>query len=165
MRAAAFRRLVTMDETGLLEKILGFLEDRKVPYCIIGGQAVNGYVEPLESLDLDIAVAVEDPRSLIEELKGLFKVTLQRHIINIEQSGSELRAQIQTDPRYAAFVPAAEQQRGAGPRDASGAAGRCLERENLGGCGSGASQEQTADRPGRYRAHSEVLPAPSGQGT
>jgi hypothetical protein len=68
MRAAAFRRLVTMDETGLLEKILGFLEDRKVPYCIIGGQAVNAYVEPLESLDLDIAVAVEDPRSLIEEL-------------------------------------------------------------------------------------------------
>jgi hypothetical protein len=110
MRAAAFRRLVTMDETGLLEKILGFLEDRKVPYCIIGGQAVNAYVEPLVSLDLDIAVAVEDPRSLIEELKGLFKVTLQRHIINIEQSGSELRAQIQTDPRYAAFVPAAERK-------------------------------------------------------
>ena len=107
MRAAAFRRLVTMDETGLLEKLLGFLERRKVPFCVIGGQAVNAYVEPLVSLDLDIAVAVDDPRSLIEELKGSFRFALHPHSINIEQPGSELRARIQTDPRYAVFVPAA----------------------------------------------------------
>ncbi len=110
MRAAAFRRLVTMDETGLLERLLGFLENRRIPFCVIGGQAVNAYVEPLVSLDLDIAVSVNDPSSLIEELSGLFKVTLHRHSINIEQSGSDLRAQIQTDPRYGAFVPAAERR-------------------------------------------------------
>jgi hypothetical protein len=107
MRAAVFRRLVTMDETGLLEKLLGFLEDRKVPFCVIGGQAVNAYVEPLVSLDLDIAVAIEDPRSLIDGLKSSFRVALREHSINIEQPGSDLRAQIQTDPRYAAFVAAA----------------------------------------------------------
>ncbi len=107
MRAAAFRRLVTMDETGLLERLLGFLENRRIPFCVIGGQAVNAYVEPLVSLDLDIAVAIEDPSSLIEELRSSFKVTLYRHSINIEQPGSDLRAQIQTDPRYAAFVASA----------------------------------------------------------
>ena len=107
MRAATFRRLVTMDETGLLENLLGFLENRKVPFCVIGGQAGNAYVEPLVSLDLDIAVAVHDPRSLINELSGSFRVAPHPPIINIEQPGSDLRAQIQTDPRYAAFVPAA----------------------------------------------------------
>jgi hypothetical protein len=107
MRAAAFRRLVTMDETGLLENLLGFLEKRNVAFCVIGGQAVNAYVEPLVSLGLDIAVAVDDPRRLVEELKGSFQVKLYAHSINIEQTGSDLRAQIQTDPRYAAFVPAA----------------------------------------------------------
>ena len=107
MRVAAFRRLVTMDESGLLESLLAFLENRKVPFCIIGGQAVNAYAEPLVSLDLDIAVAVDDPRSLIDALKGSFQVALPAHSINIEQPGSALRARIQTDPRYAAFVAAA----------------------------------------------------------
>ncbi len=107
MRAAVFRRLVTMDESGLLGKLLGFLENRRVPFCVIGGQAVNAYVEPLVSLDLDIAVAVDDPHSLTDELRGSFQVALHPHSINIEQPGSDLRAQIQTDPRYAAFVPAA----------------------------------------------------------
>jgi hypothetical protein len=59
------------------------------------------------SLDLDIAVAVDDPRSLIDGLKSSFRVALREHSINIEQPGSDLRAQIQTDPRYAAFVAAA----------------------------------------------------------
>ena len=110
MRAEAFRRLVTMDQTGLLEKLLEFLEGRKIPFCVIGGQAVNAYVEPLVSLDLDIAVAVDDPRSLIGELRGFFRVTAHPHSINLEQPGSDLRAQIQTDPRYAAFVAAAERK-------------------------------------------------------
>jgi hypothetical protein len=32
--------------------------------------ARNAYVEPLVSLDLDIAVAVEEPRTLIEGLRA-----------------------------------------------------------------------------------------------
>jgi hypothetical protein len=108
MRAEAFRRLVTMDQTGLLEKLLEFLEGRKIPFCVIGGQAVNAYVEPLVSLDLDIAVAAEDPRNLIAELKGTFRVAAHPHSINLEQPGSDLRAQIRTDPRYADFVAAAK---------------------------------------------------------
>ena len=110
MRGSTFRRLVTMDETDLLGNILGFLESRKVPYCVIGGQAVNAYIEPLVSLALDIAVAVDDPRDLIDELGQLFRVAVHPHSINLEQPGSDLRVQIQTDPRYADFVHAAERK-------------------------------------------------------
>jgi len=100
MRGSTFRRLVTMDETDLLGNILGFLESRKVPFCVIGGQAVNAYIEPLVSLALDIAVAVDDPRDLIDELGQLFRATVHPRRINLDQQGSALRVQIQTDPRY-----------------------------------------------------------------
>jgi hypothetical protein len=110
MRGSTFRRLVTMDETDLLEGLLGFFENRKISFCVIGGQAVNAYVEPLVSLDLDIAVAVDDSHKLIEDLRGFFRVTAHSHSINLDQPGSDLRVQIQTDPRYAAFVPSAERR-------------------------------------------------------
>ena len=99
-----------MDETDLLGYLLAFLESRKVPFCVIGGQAVNAYIEPLVSLALDIAVAVDEPHDLIDELRGSFRVTAHPHSINLEQPGSDLRVQIQTDPRYAAFVQASERK-------------------------------------------------------
>jgi len=108
MRGSTFRRLVTKDEADFLENLLGFLEDRRIPYCVIGGQAVNAYVEPLISLDLAIAVAVDDPHDLVDSLGKVFRVTEHPHSLNLVQHGSELRVQIQTDPRYAAFVPASE---------------------------------------------------------
>jgi hypothetical protein len=100
-----------MDESDLLGRLLDFLENRGIPFCVIGGQAVNAYVKPLVSLDLDIAVAVEEPRTLIKGLRGSFRVTEHAHRINLSQPGSDLRVQIQTDCRYAAFVPAAERKK------------------------------------------------------
>lgn len=47
------------DESQFIEGFLGLLEDHKIRYCVIGGQGVNAYVEPLVSLDLDIVVAVD----------------------------------------------------------------------------------------------------------
>jgi hypothetical protein len=46
------------DQSNLLEKLISLLKERGIRYCVIGGQAVNAYVEPLVSLDLDLAVAV-----------------------------------------------------------------------------------------------------------
>jgi hypothetical protein len=34
-----------MDRTDLLERLIGLLKSRAVRYCVIGGQAVNAYVE------------------------------------------------------------------------------------------------------------------------
>jgi hypothetical protein len=72
---------------------------------------VNAYVEPLVSLDLEIAVAVDELSTLIEGLKESFRVTEHAHSINLAQPGSDLRVQIQTDRRYASFVQAAEQKK------------------------------------------------------
>ncbi|HEX5760286.1 MAG TPA: hypothetical protein VF121_13950 [Thermoanaerobaculia bacterium] len=56
MQAATFWRTVTMDHADLLERTLQVLEEAGARYCVIGGQAVNAYAEPVVSLDLDFAL-------------------------------------------------------------------------------------------------------------
>ena len=104
MKALSFWKAVTMDKAGLLEEVFALLRERGIRFCVIGGQAVNAYVEPLVSLDLDIAVAVAqiDPvRKLAEER---FHAEEFPHRLNISSPDSDLRVQIQTDPRYGEFV-------------------------------------------------------------
>jgi hypothetical protein len=60
MRARAFWRAVTVDHSDVLERVLALLHERGARYCAIGGVAVNAYVEPLVTLDLDLVVAVSD---------------------------------------------------------------------------------------------------------
>jgi len=78
-------------------------------YCLIGGLAVNAYVEPVVSLDLDIVVAVEDVGAICKEVKerGL-KVEEFEHSVNITSENSDLRIQLQADPRYQKFISSAE---------------------------------------------------------
>ncbi len=103
-----------MDTSDFLEEFLDVLEKTRIPYCIIGGQAVNAYVEPLVSLDLDVAVAVDDLGRLSAALKSPFKVETFPHSLNVSKPGSDLRIQIQTDERYSAFIRTAQ------PRDVLG---------------------------------------------
>ena len=64
---------------------------------------MNAYADPLVSLDLDLVVAV-DQLSLAEELLARqFHVERFPHSINVSEPGSELRVQLQTDPRYFDF--------------------------------------------------------------
>jgi len=103
MQALAFWKAVTMDQSNLLEEFLALLAEHKVRYCLIGGQAVNAYVEPLVSLDLDIAVAADEIGMLGELLAGRYQTERFPHSLNVSSPGSKLRIQIQTDPRYSAF--------------------------------------------------------------
>ena len=104
MRALSFWKTVTLDQSNLLESLTSLLSEHKIQYCVIGGQAVNAYVEPLVSLDLDMVIAVDQ----IEQAEGLFKkhfrVERFAHSINLSLPGSDLRVQIQTDPRYFSFL-------------------------------------------------------------
>jgi hypothetical protein len=104
MQALAFWKAVTMDQAGFLEGLISVLERNRIRYCVIGGQAVNAYVEPLVSLDLDLAVAAEDLQAAESVLRGHFELQEFAHSLNVSQQGSRLRVQIQTDARYAAFV-------------------------------------------------------------
>ena len=104
MQALTFWKTITMDESGFLEQIISLLEDNGIRYCVIGGQGVNAYVEPLVSLDLDIVIATDQ----LEQVEALlethgFQIKQYAHGLNVALHGSSLRLQIQTDPRYAAF--------------------------------------------------------------
>ncbi len=92
-----------MDEANLLEQLVALLAANDIQYCVIGGQAVNAYAEPLVSLDLDIVVAAEQ-LALVEQLLAVdFQMKRFPHSLNVGLPGSDLRVQIQTDPRYRAF--------------------------------------------------------------
>jgi len=99
-----------MDTADLLERFLRFLEEEELRYCVIGGQAVNAYVEPLVSLDLDLVVAMESVQQLSQLLGQRFSVVAFPHSLNVAMQGSDLRIQLQTDPRYIAFIGRAEKK-------------------------------------------------------
>jgi Nucleotidyl transferase AbiEii toxin, Type IV TA system len=104
MNALSFWKTVTMDKVDFLEELLALLRDRGVRFCVIGGQGVNAYVEPLVSLDLDIAVAVNQIDQVRKLVQDRFHVEEFQHSLNISTAGSNLRVQIQTDPCYGPFV-------------------------------------------------------------
>lgn len=105
MQAQAFWKTVVSDGTDFLGRVIGLLDNHGVRYCVIGGQGVNAYAEPVVSLDLDIVVAVDQIEAAERWLKQVFKVERFPHSLNISDVGSDLRVQIQTDPRYEAFLP------------------------------------------------------------
>ncbi len=104
MRALAYWKTVTGDGSDFLERIVSTLRTSGLRFCVIGGQGVNAYVEPVVSLDLDIAVAGDDLEALGTLLRREFEVAEFPHSLNVSQPGSELRAQLQKDPRYFDFA-------------------------------------------------------------
>jgi hypothetical protein len=110
MRALDFWKTVVRDGSDLLEELIPLLEKHGVRYCVVGGQGVNAYVDPLVSLDLDLAIAAQDIPRVESLLAPNFRVESFPHSLNVSQPGSDLRVQIQTDPRYAEFVDRAERR-------------------------------------------------------
>lgn len=74
------------------------------PYCLIGGLAVNCYVEPVYTLDADLVMIAASLPKLITDLEAQgFKTEVHNHSVNALASGSELRIQFTTDERYQPF--------------------------------------------------------------
>ena len=108
MLAQEFYKTVVKDKVNILDRLIKVFDVHAVHYCIIGGQAVNAYAEPLVSLDLDIVVAAGQLRVVEELLLKEFTITKHEHSIHVSAYGSDLRIQIQTDPKYAEFPDRAE---------------------------------------------------------
>lgn len=83
---------------------MDLLRRDRVSYCVIGGLAVNAYVEPVVSLDLDIVIVATAIDDLLQQLPTGFAISKHAQSINVSHKDSALRIQIQTDPRYQAFV-------------------------------------------------------------
>ncbi len=110
MDAYAFWKAVVEDRVDFLDRVIAMLTDHGIRYCLVGGQAVNAYAEPVVSLDLDVVVAADQLPRLEALLREAFTVERFPHSLNVSQAGSDLRVQIQTDPRYAPFVERSEWQ-------------------------------------------------------
>jgi hypothetical protein len=104
MQALEFWKAVTVDRVDLLRQILDLFEREHVRYCVIGGLAVNAYVEPVVTLDLDVVLAADDLLRVEPALSAAFATERFPHSLNVSLAGSDLRVQIQTDPRYAPCV-------------------------------------------------------------
>jgi len=86
--------------------------DRHGHWCLVGGLAVNCYVEPVFTMDADVVVAASELGSIQAELiaRG-FEVTEHQHSVNAQMKGSQLRIQFTTDQRYQKFLADTRVQR------------------------------------------------------
>jgi len=76
------------------------------PYCLIGGLAVNCYVEPVYALDGEVVVASSILNNPTAYLEGSgFKTEVHQHSVNATAAESDLRIQFTTDERYQEFLP------------------------------------------------------------
>ena len=107
MRAEAFWRAVVADQSDFLSRVIDLLMGHGIRFCVVGGQGVNAYAEPVVSLDLGIVIAVDQLAKAEELLGQVFRVQRFPHSLNLSAVGSDLRVQIQTDPRYEAFLTGA----------------------------------------------------------
>jgi hypothetical protein len=83
--------------------------DRHGPWCLIGGLAVNCYVEPVYTLDADIVVVSTELSAIQTDLIAAgFAVQEFPYSLNAQMSGSDLRIQFSLDPRYQDFLKQAQ---------------------------------------------------------
>ena len=79
------------------------------PWCLIGGLAVNCYVEPVFTSDADVVVASTALGTIKADLeKSGFVLESFPHSLNASMLGSELRIQLTLDPRYQEFLKETE---------------------------------------------------------
>lgn len=109
MTGKTFLNSLANGKTDVVQLLLSMLDECGASYCVVGGLGVNAYAEPVVSLDLDLVV-VSDRVALLREIATARGMTVQdfEHSVNITISGSDLRIQLQSDPRYQEFIPRAE---------------------------------------------------------
>ena len=109
MTSKEFVNRIANGKTDIIQILLDILSKTGSRYCLIGGLAVNAYVEPVVSLDMDVVAAAEDVGAICEAAKKHgFKVEQFEHSLNNTSPDSDLRIQLQTDPRYQEFVSNAD---------------------------------------------------------
>ena len=108
MRARRFWKAVTLDQSNFLDEFVALLRESGAKWCLIGGQAVNAYADPVVSLDLDVVIAAPDLEAIMPVLERRFRLARFPHSLNVAAQDSDLRVQIQLDRRYLGFVEHAE---------------------------------------------------------
>ena len=108
------------------------------PWCLIGGLAVNSYVEPVYTVDADFVIVSANLSRVSAALDAAgFSLQTFAHSVNARRPESQLSLQLTTDPRDQDFPERAERQEvlgviGAGGPGAGSDGGKGWE----GGCGN-----------------------------
>jgi hypothetical protein len=106
MTGKTFLNRLANGQTDAVSVLLNLLKQVGADYCVIGGLAVNAYAEPVVSLDLDLVVVTDKVEALCTAAAAKsIKIERFEHSINLTIPGSDLRIQLQTDPRYQEFIP------------------------------------------------------------
>lgn len=110
MSSLAFWKAVVADKSNFLERVLALVEGAGLPYCVIGGVAVNAYADPVVTQDLDIVLAVEDMGRARALFERDFRVEEFEHSLNVYDPGSRLQVQVQKDPVLSEIIDRAERR-------------------------------------------------------
>lgn len=110
MTQKEFLKAISNGKEDIIQLILDGLSASSTNYCVINGLAVNAYADPVVSLDIDIVVAVENIEAVCKTFETLFKIERFAHSVNLSTDKSDLRIQLQTDPRYQDFIVRATSQ-------------------------------------------------------
>jgi hypothetical protein len=82
---------------------------RQSPWCLIGGLAVNCYVEPVYTVDADIVVVTEKLEAIVDELRAKgFDIQRFEHSLNARKPAGKLNVQFTQDKRYQDFIARAQ---------------------------------------------------------
>jgi hypothetical protein len=114
MTAAQIYESVTNGGASDFGELVAIL-NRNTPWCLIGGLAVNCYVEPVYTVDIDLVVVAAKLAKIEAGLKEA-GVTVERfaHSLNAQRPGSKLSAQFTVDERYQDFLKDATEREALG---------------------------------------------------
>lgn len=99
-----FLNRIANDQEDVIQLFLDLLNENEIDYCVIDDLAVNAYVEPVVSLDLDMVIAADTIDELRKVAEKNFTIKRFEHSLNLKNKKSDLRIQPQTDPRDRKFI-------------------------------------------------------------
>ena len=104
MTQKAFYDWQTAGGGGDIMRLVSVLERLDVPWCVIGGVAVNHWAdEPIVTADVDLVIALERVEETVRALEAEgFKAERFPWSVNLK-GGSKVSVQISTEERYRAF--------------------------------------------------------------
>lgn len=88
---AFLNQLVTHQQIDAIQQFLDVLHRLNITYCVIGGLAVNAYVEPVVSLDVDMVIATAHQGALIAAVERIFTIKRFPYRVNLNHVASDIR--------------------------------------------------------------------------
>jgi hypothetical protein len=102
---------VVAEGSSAFAEVIAILEQAGARYSMIGGLAVNSYVEPVFTADADIVIALSEiDRFTSSLLERGYTVERYPFSLNFRKEGSDLSLQLSTDPAYQGLLDRSERK-------------------------------------------------------